>query len=681
MRRGTANPGAQSVTEIDFLVLHVSQKPAHRGLLRFIYLARVGIDGGERGGHLPIARRGCNRERLSVRLGHAVINWVTILWSMAASACLTLALMHLVIWLNARKTWGNLLFSLSATGTALLAGAELWMMRSETTAEFGMALRWLHVPAWMVIVGLVWFVRLYLRAGRPWLAWTVCGLRTLSLFLNFLFKVNLNYREITSLRHIRLLGELVSVAQGIPNPWMVIGNLSLLTLVVFVVDATVAVWRRGDRRQALTIGGSMILFVILGTSDAILVLWGILQIPITATFFYMGFVFAMAFELNHDVLTAAKLSEELRESEQRMTMAAEAANFGIWIRDLSRNEIWASKKWRELFGFAPLERLDFDGFMRKLHPEDREAFRNVLDNAIADGTEYEMEYRVPLPGGGVRWLVSKGRAERDSKGRPVLIRGASRDCTARKQAEQEALRLREEVAHANRVTMLGQLAATLAHELNQPLGAILRNAEAAQLFLKMDVPDLPEVDAILADICKDDHRAGEVIDRMRALLRRRDPELKVFQVNRLVAEVTSFIRTDANKRHVFIETEVPDHLPSVRVDRVQFQQVLLNLIINGMDAVNGQEANERGVTVRARHADAGLVEIAVSDTGHGIPPEKEDVLFQPFYTTKPDGLGIGLAISRTIVEAHGGHIRAENNAKGGATFFVTLPAASEEAMA
>ena len=607
-----------------------------------------------------------------------MINWVTILWSMAASACLTLALMHLVIWLNARKTWGNLLFSLSATGTALLAGTELWMMQSETTVQFATALRWLHVAAWMVIVGLVWFVRLYLRAGRPWLAWTVCGLRTLSLILNFLFKVNLNYREITSLRHIHFLGESVSRAQGVPNPWMLIGNLSLLTLVVFVVDATVAVWRRGDRRQALTIGGSMILFVILGTSDAILVLWGMVHLPITATVFYMGFVIAMAFELNRDVLIAAKLSEELRESEQRMNLAAEAANFGIWIHDLVRNELWASRKWRELFGFTSSEPLDFDGFLRKLHPEDREAFRDVVDKAIASGAEYEMEYRVPLPGGGLRWLVSKGRADRDSKGHPVLIRGASRDCTARKQAEGEAQRLREEVAHANRVTMLGQLAATLAHELNQPLGAILRNAEAAQLFLKMDVPDLPEVDAILADICNDDHRAGEVIDRMRALLRRRDPELKVFQVNRLVAEVTSFIRTDANKRRVFIETELPDDLPPVRVDRVQFQQVFLNLIINGMDAVNGQEAHERSVTVRGRLDDAGLVEIAVSDTGHGIPPEKEDVLFQPFYTTKAEGLGIGLAISRTIVEAHGGHIRAENNPERGATFYVTLPAVARE---
>ena len=186
------------------------------------------------------------------------MSWITIIWSMVASACLTLAAVNLLVWCKKRTEWANLLFSLTAVGTAGMAFCELWMMRAETPAQFGTALRWLHVPAWALLVALVGFVRLYLRAGRPWLAWSFVGLRTLSLLLDFLVGQNLNYREITRLRHIPFFGESVSVAEGVANPCMLVGQLSLLLLVLFVADATVTVWRRGDRRQALAVGASIL---------------------------------------------------------------------------------------------------------------------------------------------------------------------------------------------------------------------------------------------------------------------------------------------------------------------------------------------------------------------------------------------------------------------------------------
>ncbi len=163
----------------------------------------------------------------------SAMSWVTIVWSMAASACLTLAALHLLVWSRRRTAWANLLFAVSAAGTAAYAGCELWMMRAQTPGEFGMALRWAHVPGWVTIVSLVAFARLYLRAGRLWLAWTVCGVRTLSLLLNFGPAPNLNYREISALRHVPFLGDTVSVAEGVPNPWMLVGLLSLLLLAIF----------------------------------------------------------------------------------------------------------------------------------------------------------------------------------------------------------------------------------------------------------------------------------------------------------------------------------------------------------------------------------------------------------------------------------------------------------------
>ena len=233
-------------------------------------------------------------------------------------------------------------------------------------------------------------------------------------------------------------------------------------------------------------------------------------------------------------------------------------------------------------------------------------------------------------------------------------------------------RHRNELAHVSRVSMMGQLASALAHELNQPLGAILRNAEAAELFLRASPPDLQEVCAILADIRKDDQRAGDVIDRMRALLQRREFQWRELDLNALVEDVAGLLRTDAEARRVKVSLELALPAPPVRGDRVQLQQVMLNLILNAMDAMNGWDAEKRAVTVRVRR-EAQWAEVALSVTASGIPEENLKRLFEPFFTTKPTGMGLGLAISHTIIEAHGGRLWAENNPEAGATFRYTLP--------
>ena len=261
----------------------------------------------------------------------------------------------------------------------------------------------------------------------------------------------------------------------------------------------------------------------------------------------------------------------------------------------------------------------------------------------------------------------------------MVIVGAStiaRDITARKKAEAEAREQRAELAHLSRVTMLGELSGSLAHELNQPLGAILRNTEAAELFLQEPAPDLDELRAILADIRKDDERAGAVIDRMRSLVKRRDIEHSPLDLNVLAREVISLVQPDADSHKVRLALEPASSLPPVLGDRVQLQQVLLNLLLNAIQAVNECATDRRRVTVRVKPADT-QVEVVVSDTGHGIPTDKLARLFEPFFTTKPNGMGMGLPISRTIMKAHLGSICAENDPAGGARFCFTLPVAGE----
>ena len=502
-------------------------------------------------------------------------------------------------------------------------------------------------------------------------------MRTLSLLLNFGSAPNLNYREISVLRHLPFLGDTVSVAEGVPNPWMLVGQLSLLLFVIFVADASIAAWRRGDRRQALVVGGSIAVIAVGSTLEAVLVMWGVVHAPLTISFLFQGLVAVMGYQLSDDALRAVRLADDLREREQQMALTADAAGLGLWIWTTPQDTVWATEKLNPMLGLAPGEPISMGSFLEHLHPEDREPTRHALRRALDEESDYSTEYRVMLPDGSQRWIAANGRVERPARDGTVRMLGVCMDITHRKQDESEMLRLRAELAHVGRMSTMAQLASGLAHELNQPLGAILRNAEAAELLLQRSPPDLEEVRSILADICKDDHRAGEVIDRMRALVKRRGMERVKLHVAELVDEVMVLVQPDAVARKVRLGVEVPRALPPVRGDRVHLQQVLLNLILNGMDAMAEVPAERRRLVVRARQADAGTIEVAIADAGHGVAAAKLARLFEPFFTTKPDGMGLGLPISATIIATHGGRIWADSGATG-ATFYFTVPLSGEE---
>jgi C4-dicarboxylate-specific signal transduction histidine kinase len=225
---------------------------------------------------------------------------------------------------------------------------------------------------------------------------------------------------------------------------------------------------------------------------------------------------------------------------------------------------------------------------------------------------------------------------------------------------------------------MGELTASVAHELNQPLAAILANAEAAELFLQHDPPALDELGAILADIRKDDERAGEVIRRMRSLLRKRELQRESLQINPFVEDVFRLVSADAALRKTALAGELSPYLPAIQGDRIHLQQVLLNLIMNSLEAMARQPPEKRRLTVRTRRSSDGGVEVSVSDSGPGIEPDNLPRIFEPFFTTKQSGIGMGLAIARKIVEAHQGCIWAENHRAGGTVFRFTLPGASHK---
>ena len=607
------------------------------------------------------------------------MNGVTIVWALVAGVSLTLAFIHFPVWLQRRAAWNSAFLTSMAVGTAALAVSELSMMMARTPEGYGRALRIAHVPVWITMVSMIGFLHVALNPRYRWIGWSVIGLRTVTLVLNFATGSSLNLGAVTELHTFRLLGEYVSVGKGPYNPWAVLGHLSTLLMGAAAIDAAIGAWRAGNRGTALRVGGAILFFALASVTQSILVFGVGVEMPTTIGIFALAVVLAMTFELSCEVTRASRLSTELRESEERMTMAAEAANLGLWVRDLRNDHIWASPRLRELLGIGPDEAVDYARLERAVHPDDRAAMIETLARA-KDGrapAHFRHEFRSPRPDGQVRWLASQGRVEFDAAGRAVRTRGACTDLTAVRLAEAEALRLRQELAHIGRVAVVGQLGSALAHEINQPLGAILRNAEAAELLLQSAHPDLEEVRAIVSDILSDDRRAGAVIDRMRALLRRHEITMVPLSVHDFVGDVAALMRPDATARHVRMEVALAPGLPPVMGDRIHLQQVLLNLLTNAMDAIDEARPRVRHVVVTAACDGTDFVQIAVTDSGTGIPADRLEAIFGSFVTTKPSGMGMGLSIARGLIETHGGRLWAENDAGGGASFRFTLSIATK----
>jgi len=734
------------------------------------------------------------------------MNWIEIVWPMMAAASVTLALIYFAIWLKGRTQPAHLMFALLAMSVAVIAAFELMMMRAQTPAEFGVILRWMHLPLFMAFVSVVGFVHFYFRAGYAWLAYSAIGVRMLVLVVNFFSVTNINYLRMTALHQMSIPGGgTISVAEGIANPARRIAELSLVLLLAFVASAWVEVWRKGNpdaRRRAAVICGSLVIFIGTASAHAILIHAGVVQMPYLITALFLLVIAAVGYELGSDVIRVAQLSERLqasqaqiRASEQRMTLVTGATNLGLWEWDVARDAMWITPKGRELLGLAPDRSVGLQDFLGRVRREDRDGVHRAIERALGGSGAYEQEFRVEHTDGSARWIAVRGQVEFDQDRHAALMRGVALDVTARKeieglfravveaapnamamvdqegrialsnaqasilsgyprdslermrvdtllpdglrsnrrdptaedptassagaaapareaelrrkdgtavpvelhvnlletasqtflvasmidisarkQAELGAARQRDELAHLSRVVLLGELSGSIAHELNQPLTAILSNAQAAEHLLAREPLDIALIKEILADIVKNDKRAGEIIRRLRTLFRKEETRYQRLNANDVVRETLALMWGELNSRGVTVSTELLPTLPSVRGDRIQLQQVLLNLVTNACDAIDGP-AGPRQLAVRTRISGEDDVEIAVVDTGRGIAPDDLERILDPFFSTKPEGMGLGLTVCKTIVEAHGGRLWATNNEGRGATMHVALPAA------
>ena len=603
------------------------------------------------------------------------MSWITVLWSINVGACLTLATMYLAVWSRGRESLPRLLFSCIAAAAALIAAYELQLIRATSAEEYGAILRWRPLSTWVLVLSLVGFTRLYLRAGRLWLALSACGLQTLTVILNFLLTPNLYYRQITGIRQVSLGGETVSIPLGIPSPWSLLNQATLLVLLVFFVDAAITVWRRGDRERALIVGGTTTFFAAIVAAQFALVVWGFIQVPLFASFAYLGIVVALGYQLCNDAVRAARLASELQINEERFRRVVEAAPNAMIMVNQQGQITLANQQAEKTFGYPREELLGCP--VEMLVPERvRPSLRDLWHDYLSDPDTRPMGAGQELFGrrkDGSEVPVEIGLSPiHTSKG--LLVLASIVDITERKVAELEAARQRHDLAHLSRVTALGELSSSLAHELTHPLTAILSNAQAAQRFLANDDVDLDEVREILNDIVAQDQRAGEVIHGLRLLLKKGEVQEHSDDVdlNEVIRQVINLMRSDLINRNVTVDTDLAQNLPAITGDRVQLQQVLLNLALNGCEAMAGCNSSEHRLLI-ASHLENGAVRVSVADRGSGIPEGKMQRVFERFFTTKKEGMGLGLSVCRTIIDAHRGKIWATNNAGCGATFHLSLP--------
>ena len=310
---------------------------------------------------------------------------------MTASACLLTAITHLFIWSRRRDTWEHLLFALAALGTAGVAWCDLAMCHASSPAAFATAARWIQPCLFLTLIPLAFFVRLYLSAGRTWFLWAFLVIRTAIVVLDFTFGQNINFLEITDLQKTVWLGETVSVPIGRANPWMVLNQLSNWTFLAFVADAGFSAWRRGNRRRALLVAGTIAFFLAAASVEAASIVWGQAPWPVTISLFYLGIVLAMSYELGGEVLRAAQLDRDLRASAEQLSLAAEAVNLGLWFKHSGHGEFSVNDQFRELFGVGPKGPLYIEDFLQRLHPDDRESARKDIAAAFSGDGEYQTE--------------------------------------------------------------------------------------------------------------------------------------------------------------------------------------------------------------------------------------------------------------------------------------------------
>jgi PAS domain S-box-containing protein len=411
---------------------------------------------------------------------------------------------------------------------------------------------------------------------------------------------------------------------------------------------------------------------------------GTFPVEISATYLeYEGRVFNLA--IVRDITERKRSEDALRRSESYLAEAQRLTHTGSWADAGTMQPVFWSEELYRMYGFDPGKGVPGgEECIERVHPEDREKFIQAFEKAIRQKEDAEVEFRIVRSDGTVRHLHGMGHPVLNADGDLVEVVGTTVDITERKRAEEQRAKLHQleaDLAHINRVSMMGELTASIAHEVNQPLSGVVSNGSACLRWLAGDMPNVEEAREAARRIVRDGKRAAEIIARIRALAKRTEEHRGKVDLNGTIREVLPLVGDESKKKGVTIRTCFAEEVVSVVGDRVQLQQVALNLVMNGLEAMSTITDRPKELVITSRNADLDQVEVTIHDSGIGLDSDQSARIFDAFYTTKPTGMGMGLSICRSILHAHGGRLWATANDGPGTTFHFTLPREQEEANA
>lgn len=571
--------------------------------------------------------------------------------------CLTLAGLHAVIWWQDRSVKANLAFSFLAVSVALFTWCCLLMMNAQTTDAFAWALWLSNVTVFLMIVGVTRFVSAYFRTARPWLGRAAWGLRLIALGAHVVRAPKSDFDSISAVRSVSFLGDQVSVATGTVSFWYWAGQISLVLLLAFVADACWTLWRIGDRdekRRALLIGAPTALFVLLGTASAALIFGGLVEWPHLEFLPSLGVLLAMGYQLTADVLRAARLARDLQKSEaalhesnHRMTMAADAARLGMWIWDLQGgpdDELWLTPKCREILGFAPDAQVSYEQFLEQLHPDDRERVEAETRRVVDTASSHEMEYRIAVAGGALRWVAAHMRVDRNRSGQAVRLLGICIDVTEQRTTELAARELSGKLINAQEDERR-RIARDLHDDLSQRLSVL-------SVDLHLLSRGQPERHTTMSELAS---RVQELSSEVHKVAYQLHPA-KLDQLGLEIA-ARSWCRdvTKQNGVHVdFVASNVPPDLPpelALCLYRI-IQESLRNVVRHSQAKTARVEVSAVGDEIR----------LVVTDSGNGFNVE-----------TAATASGLGLVGMRERAYLLGGRIAVQSRPGAGTQVDVAIP--------
>jgi PAS domain S-box-containing protein len=375
-----------------------------------------------------------------------------------------------------------------------------------------------------------------------------------------------------------------------------------------------------------------------------------------------------------DITDRAYAERALKRSEYYLAEAEKISHTGCWARDTATGEVfWSQQEWR-IFGLDPKKtELSYQTFLNMVHPDDRPSVEMISASAVRSGKPYNIPYRIVFNDGSIKHLHMVGNPVFHESGQVKEYIGVTIDVTDRKRTEAALQEAQLELARVARLTTMGEFAASIAHEFNQPLTAIVTQSQAARRWLNREVPNLARAQEAMTSAINAANRASEVTARIRALLRNDKPEYLAVDINGVIRDVLTLTNSTLQARNVSVRTRLPADLPQLRGDRIGLQQVIMNLITNGIDAMSSITDRPRILSIKSQIEAPGSLLVAVADAGIGFNPGIADRIFDPLFTTKPNGMGLGLSICRSIIEAHGGRLWASPGSPHGAVFRFTMP--------